>query len=105
MIIADPPAYGHGPKGQPWELGRHFGALAVASESLVDPAASGTLLTHHSDSLSAAWLRSAPGLGLKGRDIDTRETDDANVELGDMRIPDRSGRLLHFGWYIRTCSW
>ncbi|MEX2187522.1 MAG: class I SAM-dependent methyltransferase [Pirellulales bacterium] len=105
LVIADPPAYGHGPKGQPWELLRDLATLSTAASALVDPAAGATLYTHHSDSLSIAALRDLPGMGLKGRDGDTNDIDAANLELGNMRIPDRSGRLLHFGFFCRTCPW
>jgi 23S rRNA (cytosine1962-C5)-methyltransferase len=103
LVVADPPAYGHGPKGWPWSLARDFAAFATAAGKLVDAAAGATLLTHHSESLSASTLRSAIGVMPGCTDADGNPiAAAANVELGDMRIPDRTGRLLHCGYYLRN---
>ncbi|RIK80472.1 MAG: SAM-dependent methyltransferase [Planctomycetota bacterium] len=93
MVIADPPAYGHGPKGQTWQLLRDWSALEEAIASLVVPGRNAMLLTHHCDLLCGESL---PGLP-KGRE--------EQHGFASAWIADRSGRRLHSGFVYRQCSW
>lgn len=94
LVIADPPAFGHGPKGQQWSLTRDIAAFGAALTALEDVKSTDKLMTHHSDSISSAMIRDSL------RHVPHRDGD-PNVEAGDMRIADRSGRLLHCGYFLR----
>ncbi len=95
LIIADPPAYGHGPQGQVWELAKDWETLSAALHSLLLPQHRATLFTHHSVSPTVADM---PG-------FTESVSDDDRPDVRDMQIPDRSGRLLQSGYCSRHCSW
>lgn len=97
LIIADPPAYGHGPKGQSWQLLRNWSALEEAIGSLVVPNATASLFTHHCELLGGdAAAERLPGLSRDGG-----KSDGAT----NAWLTDRSGRKLQSGFVCRQCPW
>ncbi len=48
LILFDPPTYGHGPKGEPWEIHKHLTPLLESCCNLLSDSAIGILMTGHS---------------------------------------------------------
>jgi 23S rRNA (cytosine1962-C5)-methyltransferase len=102
LIALDPPAYGHGPKGNAWRLERDLWPLLEDCLQLLGRAAtdvaecprspSALLLTGHSETVGPAkvadWLR---------RHGDRR----LRIESGRAELSDRQGRRLDAGFYLR----
>jgi 23S rRNA (cytosine1962-C5)-methyltransferase len=95
-VILDPPAYGHGPKGEPWKLGEHLGELLDACMKLAGRECLFLLLTCHSGELSTAddLLRAAITLApqLRGR---------GKIEASNMNVASAAGGRLHCGACVR----
>lgn len=95
MVIADPPAYGHGPKGESWQIIRDWSALFDAVSSLLAPMHA-VLWTHHCDLLGGeSGRRRSPGFGLHDEDLEYMAT---------AWLVDRAGRRLHSGFVVRKCD-
>ncbi len=47
-VILDPPSYGHGPQGEPWQLRKDLMPLLCACRQLIEPRPAFVLLTCHS---------------------------------------------------------
>jgi 23S rRNA (cytosine1962-C5)-methyltransferase len=96
MIIADPPAYGHGPKGESWQILRDWTTLFAAMSSLLAPVHA-ALITHHCDLLERVDAgQKSPGFGLHKEDL---------KHIATAWLFDRSARKMHSGFVIRTCDW
>lgn len=98
VIVLDPPAYGHSPRGKAWRLERDLWPLLDQCLALLDDPFS-LLVTGHSpqvdqsevadflrrhEKLQARWQR--PGL---------------NLTAGRSQLRDRQGRRLDAGFYVR----
>jgi 23S rRNA (cytosine1962-C5)-methyltransferase len=103
MVIADPPAYGHGPKGEKWDLMRDLQAYGRAVAKLIHPQRCVVLFSHHSETLRAEdvlrSLRCIPSLDDK---LDGPASTSADYSIGDMNLCDRSARKHHCGYYVRV---
>ncbi len=95
-VILDPPAYGHGPKGQEWKLADQLGELLELCLELMGNGGRFLLLTAHSGELSGAEgllkaaITSAPGLQRRGK-----------IMASDMFLHSTSGGKLHCGAVVR----
>ena len=59
IIVLDPPSYGHGPKGQPWQLEQHLPALLADCAALLAEQPLGVLLTCHSPGFNHHAMQAA----------------------------------------------
>ncbi|WP_417747845.1 SAM-dependent methyltransferase [Rosistilla oblonga] len=92
VIVLDPPAYGHGTKGDSWRIQRDLWPLLEDCLSLLTPRAA-MLITGHSDTICDSdisdWLRQNQPAGLE-------------IDEGRCKIPDSSGRSLDAGYFVRA---
>lgn len=91
-IILDPPAYGHGPRGEPWHLDTHLDMLLDCLPALVCERGF-ILITSHSPLLKAETLRDQVGFIMISK----------RVTAGDMLLKSSTGRALWCGIFAR-CS-
>lgn len=98
-VILDPPAYGHGPRGESWKLDNHLDELLVTSLDLCRPQARFLLLTCHSGPLGCASelldyaAAQKPLLATAGK-----------LSSGDLSLVSLSGERLHCGAAVRWSS-
>jgi 23S rRNA (cytosine1962-C5)-methyltransferase len=96
MVIADPPAYGHGPKGETWQILRDWCAMHDAVSSLL-ALTHAMLWTHHCDLLGGeSGVQRLPGLPQGSESVDG---------MTNAWLVDRSGRRMHSGFVYRKCDW
>lgn len=93
-VLLDPPSYGHGPKGKPWQIERHLPQLLQQCFQLLTPDGV-VVLTGHSelipfteDELLAVRLQAGHR--------------DTIAELSRVAMHDQYARALDFGWCIRS---
>jgi 23S rRNA (cytosine1962-C5)-methyltransferase len=101
LIVLDPPAYGHSPRGRAWRLERDlwplldlclelledpFSLLVTGHSPQVDQTDVGEFLRCH-EKLQSRWQR--PGL---------------NLSTGRSQLRDRRGRRLDAGFYVQLGS-
>jgi 23S rRNA (cytosine1962-C5)-methyltransferase len=98
-VILDPPAYGHGPKGESWQLDRDLDALVDGCLELCGGREQFLLLSCHSGPLGRAdelrdyLTKRAPHLAESG-----------TLENGQMWLETATGRRLHAGAAVRFRS-
>ena len=93
-VILDPPAYGHGPRAQPWKLDRHLASLVQDCGRLTAGRRAFILLTCHDAAWSPANLA-----GLLADRLSDVHTGD--VEAGPLTLRARDGRRLPCGTFAR----
>ena len=93
MVVADPPAFGHGLKRQAWKLERDMGELLNNLAILCGGSKKIGLLTAHSLGYDAPDLAAdvARAFQLSRSKLDT----------GQMNLKTRKGRELESGFYVR----
>ncbi|QEG41566.1 class I SAM-dependent methyltransferase [Roseimaritima ulvae] len=93
LIILDPPAYGHGPRGKAWRLERDLWPLLQQCLDLLTAPVRQLLLTGHSEQVGSAdvtaWLRRQLGSGVE-------------IAAGRSGLPDTARRKLDCGFYVRA---
>ena len=98
-IVLDPPAYGHGPKGNAWRLERDLWPLLDLCLQLVTPSGFRLLITGHSEQVGAAdvsdYLQQTEHLSQQQRAA-------MSAESGRSQLTDRAGRLLDAGFFVRA---
>ena len=95
MVVLDPPGFGHGPKGQRWELEHQIENLLTDCCRLLSEHAIGILMTGHSEEPEPErWLKRA--LERTNWDLRTKE-----LSYHRSTINDRAERPLDFGYTIR----
>lgn len=93
-IILDPPAYGHGPKNETWDIRRDLTTLWEDCLALLDGPHCFVLLSSHSPPFDR--------YGLQRLVDETAEFDLANhVELVEMNLHTSDGRTLPSGTTVR----
>lgn len=92
-ILLDPPAYGHGPKGQHWKLEQHLDDLLEGCFELCQEQGKFVLLSCHS-----AELGTAEGLLQFAR---SRREFDYTIEEADLELVSAGGGRLHSGATVR----
>ncbi|MFN9626051.1 MAG: class I SAM-dependent methyltransferase [Planctomycetota bacterium] len=99
LIVLDPPSYGHGRKGEAWEIHRDLVALMKDCWSLMSNDPIGVVLTSHSLNISAKELRME--LEINGTDQDRDKPKGVETEIFPCFLQDCSGRRLECGEGIR----
>lgn len=93
LIILDPPAYGHGPKGSAWRLERDLWPLLSDCIQLLSGPRTAMLITGHSEQIEGRdivrWLRDRFDSGLT---VSTRRAE----------LIDQHNRQLDCGFWVRA---
>jgi 23S rRNA (cytosine1962-C5)-methyltransferase len=93
-VILDPPSYGHGPKGEVWQLTKHLPMLLAQCAELVAGQCQFLLLTCHTPGYDAERLSAM----LKEQfSIDA----DRSIIAQPLMIPDTRGREMPSGMVVR----
>ncbi len=90
-IILDPPAYGRGPDGEKWLLEKQINSLMALISQLLEPGGF-LVLNLYSMGFSALIARNL---------VQEHFGKDINPEIGELCLPDRHGRLLPLGVFLR----
>jgi 23S rRNA (cytosine1962-C5)-methyltransferase len=98
-VILDPPAYGHGPKGQRWKLDEHLGELLDACWKLTERRRHFVLLTCHSGELATA-----EGLLKAAITFTPQMRNHGKIAASDMVLTSADGGRLHAGAVVRWCA-
>jgi 23S rRNA (cytosine1962-C5)-methyltransferase len=91
-VVLDPPSYGHGPRGEPWQLDRHLSDLLAMCAELTAPAPRFVLLTCHTPGYTLQRLREVLASGL---------STNVAIDAADLVLPASSGRALPSGVVAR----
>lgn len=93
-IILDPPAYGHGPKGEKWKLEDMVDELTESVAKILDPKKSFLVFNSYSLGFSSLVLENLvrTHLGARAR----------KLEAGELYLEERSGRRLPAGVFARV---
>ncbi|MDP5169167.1 MAG: class I SAM-dependent methyltransferase [Bacteroidia bacterium] len=92
-IILDPPAYGHGPKGEKWKLEDMVNELTEAVSQITDEQDSFLVFNSYSLGFSSLVLENL---------VKTHFPKQASkIESGELFLPERSGRKLPAGVFAR----
>ncbi len=92
-IILDPPAYGHGPKGEKWKLEEMVNDLVADVAQLLDPKEHFLILNTYSLGFSAVVASN-----LLKKHLPHPE----NIEIGELMLPAASGVNLPLGVFGRV---
>ncbi len=94
-VILDPPAYGHGPSGEVWQLDQHLPELLNVCRELTGPRPRFVLLTSHAPELDGT--RRAHGV------VDAGWTDLlASLQVGELSLIARDGRQFPNGTFAKV---
>ncbi len=93
-VILDPPTYGHGPKGQPWQLTRDLPQLLDLCRQLTESRRLFVLATCHTPGVGPAELSAYLSEGLFGHCGQPPAT-------GELALVSQSGKRLESGVYAR----
>lgn len=94
-IILDPPAYGHGPKGEKWKLEDMVNSLVADVAKLLDPAEHFIILNTYSLGFSAVVAANLLSMHLPAG---------TRVEAGELVLTSTSGMPLPLGVFARAYS-
>jgi 23S rRNA (cytosine1962-C5)-methyltransferase len=94
LVVLDPPSYGHGTKGQAWEIHRDLVPLVEGCWQLLSEAAIGMVLTGHSPDVSFKELKMVLDEVDGGAGAVQYQTQQAG-------LLDRSGRMLDCGYVAK----
>lgn len=92
-IILDPPAYGHGPKGEKWKLEDMVSDLVAEVCQLLDPEEHFMVLNTYSLGFSAVVARNL---------LEAHATKSTRIDIGELNLQARSGVNLPLGVYGRA---
>jgi 23S rRNA (cytosine1962-C5)-methyltransferase len=93
-IILDPPAYGHGPKGEKWQLEDMVNELVESVAKILAPEASFLVFNSYSLGFSSLVLQNLVWTHFGPEAL-------AQGEGGELYLPERSGRRLPMGIFFR----
>jgi 23S rRNA (cytosine1962-C5)-methyltransferase len=93
-IVLDPPSFGHGPGGRPWQLAGDLPDLLAACAAVLADDAGFVVLSAHTPGFDADRLGSVLADALRGFPGGVIESD-------RLEIPSRSGRQLSLGAVAR----
>ena len=91
-IILDPPAYGRGPDGEKWILEDSIDEIIAISKQLLDPGRGFFVLSLYSMGFSALIPENL---------VKTRFGDIPGMQSGEFFFPDKAGRKLPLGTFLR----
>jgi len=92
-IILDPPAYGHGPKGEKWKLEDMVSDLVADVCQLLDPEEHFMVLNTYSLGFSAVVARNL---------LEAHAMKSTRIDIGELNLQARSGVNLPLGVYGRA---
>lgn len=92
-IILDPPAYGHGPKGEKWKLEDMVSDLVADVCQLLDPEEYFMVLNTYSLGFSAVVARNL---------LEAHASKSNRIDIGELNLQARSGVNLPLGVYGRA---
>ena len=90
-IVADPPAYGHGPTGAAWRIERDAPDLIAVLIELFESSRPRLLFTGHS-----------PGWSVESTVAAVRRHGEFDFDTGRMQLPCDDARTLDAGWFVRA---
>ena len=93
-IIMDPPAWGHGPKGEKWKLEEQINALMEAVSTILAPKDSFLVMNAYSLGYSSLILENLGRSHFPAKQLE-------NLQIGELYLPERSGRKLPAGVFMR----
>jgi 23S rRNA (cytosine1962-C5)-methyltransferase len=93
-IVLDPPTYGHGAKGNRWEIHKHLLPLLLDCWQLLSEQRCGLLLCGHSSHIAIRDVNQALGQQLGNSNV-------SNCEVTKANLVDSSGRKLDCGFAAR----
>ncbi|MDW3650469.1 MAG: class I SAM-dependent methyltransferase [Bacteroidia bacterium] len=93
-IILDPPAWGHGPKGEKWKLEEMVNELTSAVAQILHPDKSFLVFNSYSLGFSSLVLKN-----LVESHFPKKRAQKA--EFGELFLPERSGRKMPMGVFTR----
>ncbi len=96
-IVLDPPAYGHGPKGERWQIEEMLDELIQNVGRILAPQRRFLVLNSYSLGFSPLVLQNLVHTHL-GAETAQR------AERGELYMTDRAGRRLPMGIFIRFCQ-
>ena len=94
-IILDPPAYGHGPKGEKWKLEDMVNELTESVASILNPQEGFLVFNSYSLGFSPLVIET-----LVLTHFSQQITQ--QMETGELYLPERSGRKLPAGIFVRA---
>ena len=93
-IILDPPAYGHGPKGEKWKLEDMVGDLLAAVSNILAPQENFLVMNTYSLGFSSLILQNLLLSHFSPKLLD-------QLEFGELYLEEKSGRKLPMGIFGR----
>jgi 23S rRNA (cytosine1962-C5)-methyltransferase len=94
LILLDPPSYGHGSRGQAWEIHRDLLPLLQDAWSLLSSRAIGVVLTGHSPDVDVRSIHRGLVESVEG-------PDRVRLEASQAVLTDTSGRGMDCGYVAR----
>jgi len=94
LILLDPPSYGHGSRGQAWEIGRDLMPMLQDVWSLLSERAIGVLLTGHSPDVDLRAIH-------RGLAAFAGGTGSVRFDSLQAKLTDAAGRGLDCGYVAR----
>lgn len=95
-IILDPPAYGHGPKGEKWKLEDHIAAMMRDVVKLLDPKEHFLILNTYSMGFSSVIVENLIKASMPGVE---------NLETGELYLQATAGTKLPLGVFGKFRKW
>ncbi|MCS6979617.1 MAG: class I SAM-dependent methyltransferase [Flavobacteriales bacterium] len=95
-IIMDPPAYGHGPRGESWKLEEHLGALLSHTLDLLEPGPCVYIANLYSLGYSPTLL-----CNTLQRCLEEKGYQVHGLEYGELRLAPQEGYPLPAGIFAR----
>jgi 23S rRNA (cytosine1962-C5)-methyltransferase len=93
-IILDPPAWGHGPKGEKWKLEDQIDELMRQVAAILAPQKSFLVMNAYSLGYSSLILENLGRSHFSAAHL-------KNMQIGELCLPERSGRRLPAGVFMR----
>ncbi len=92
-IILDPPAFGHGPKGEKWKLEENIAEMMTGVLQLLDPAEHFLILNAYSLGLSALVIENL-----------LKQKAGKKLHIGELYLQAKTGVKLPLGVFGRFCT-
>jgi 23S rRNA (cytosine1962-C5)-methyltransferase len=90
-IILDPPAFGHGPKGEKWKLEENIAEMMRGVLQILDPKEHFLILNAYSLGLSALVIENL-----------LKEHAGSSLSMGELYLEAKTGMNLQLGVFGRT---
>lgn len=97
IVVADPPAFGHGPRKRGWEFHRDLPELLLRMGDLTGARPTAVLITGHTPGVDDRTLAEMVADAFAG-------VSQAAIDHGPMQIRSASGRVFPAGYFARYCS-